>query len=211
MKITFDARCHIWKAAAKEDSSRSVRQGVFCDADNKVLVAANGFICAVAPCEIEAPEKSVIIPGSVVKKAVEWAFRERANIEIRGDRAVALSSYGAREYSDALIEGALPFPTWKQLIPESLDPAKATNRLGLNSNLLATLCEAIGTSECLLFYATPASQVVVIPSRPKTRYSRPSNPEIESFGFLMPLYVNWAHAETRTAKRLRLKLKGGTP
>lgn len=142
------------EAAAKDEPK--ALHGVYYDADNKVVVATNGYILAIVPVDADDNDQSGIIPYDVVKESQKAAGRKNPavfDMSEAGNGTVSFPGKVGKVICDTQ-DGT--FPKYQQIVPEekhdyteTVPDRKEREQLGtvtitFNVNLLADLAKAMG-------------------------------------------------------------------
>ncbi len=163
MEISFQKQYALWAAAADDDDPRVVLQHV-CIEPSGVMVAANGFCCAVVPCEImledgEKPRR-VLVSAKAVKLAVQNAPKKglHASITVDQDEAT-VNCKGYRALTTLWTDSE--FPDWKGLFPEASQIS--LDHQTLSVDLMSRLAKALGTEALDYVFTGAEGPVLVLP------------------------------------------------
>ncbi len=163
--MNFDKTSKIEKAAAR-DSSRYAINCVYLDTAKGRLVATDGSILAIVPCEIADDDADGLIPLEAIDRARKLAI----------GGIVRAKCNGKAEQSDgsSFQRPDHRFPDYSGIIPKEAGSV----RVSLNADSLLRLAQALGGKTVTLEIGEPGTPIRV----------RPCLDGIEgAFGLIMPI------------------------
>jgi hypothetical protein len=175
-KMTIKLETHI-EEAASTDKSRPQLRGVYHDAQNGKIVAADGWIMAVVPVKSDGDD-SAIVGLDTVKEA--WRANKRGpELELSKNEVKFEEATGI--VTSRTVEGH--YPDYQQIIPKDEIGDEGTITIALNPSLLLRLAKAMGAS------GKRSGVAITVRHVGNAMIVRPINGDVpKAFGVIMPMH-----------------------
>ena len=132
--------------AVSHDDSRPHLTHVLLDVAKKVLVATNGHIMAIIPCEVEDGDVGGLIPAFALEYARKHRHAEDAANDVVRVGCASLEEVSCYDAKFKRPQG-LEFPPWEAVLPNY--EGRATHRINVDAEYLRRASSAIGDANWL--------------------------------------------------------------
>lgn len=163
-------------AATTKIDGRPVLHAVYFDAENKVAVAADGWILAVVPCETD---ETALVAVETVKECRKNKTNKTFDVAPDGQSVSFCSKAG--NVTVETVQGT--FPRYQSVAVDRKRPDDdGTVTIGISVKLLARLAEAVSYDGDHIALTIDTANL----SKPYTVHSPTHYGEKDAFGMIMP-------------------------